>query len=54
MRNATASAIDSIENITSVTGQIINNASNIGAAVKAQNVSMQEIARTEHHAAEGT
>ena len=54
MRNATASAIDSIGNITLVIGQIIYNASNVGTAVKEQNVSTQEIARTEQHAAEGT
>ena len=53
MRNATASAIDSIGNITSVIGQIINKASNVGTAVKEQNVSTQEIARTEQHAVEG-
>ena len=53
MRNGTASAIDSIGNITAVIGQIIYNASNVGTAVKEQNVSTQEIARTEQHDAEG-
>ena len=54
MRNATASTIDSIGNTSSEIGQIIYNASNIAAAIKEQNVSTQEIARTEQHAAEGT